>query len=139
MRKLKAAIATGIAVGFFLTSTGIAQADPGRPNNPVEGDLPDVGDDLVQYATYRTVSKWEKVNFHYENTIDHALRMALRDSTGWQFTPTKIMSTKDSTYTIAENGSDVALPKGKRFAINARSNGFMLHYQDNHWGGQLYW
>ncbi|WP_129862085.1 hypothetical protein [Streptomyces albidoflavus] len=137
--KLRTVAAAGIAIGAILATTGSAQADPGRPNNSVSGTLPDLGDAVVQYSTYRTVSSWEQVQFRYENTISHSLRMGLRDTSGWQFTPTKIMSGKGSTYTIAENGSTVSIPKGKRFAINARSNGYMWAYQDNNWGGHLYW
>jgi hypothetical protein len=132
--------ATAVAIGSILTLTGSAEADPGRPNNPVSGTLPVVGKDLVQYSTYRTVSKWEQVDFRYENTITHYLRMGLRDTAGWQFTPTQLMGTKGATYTIAENGvSSVSLPQGKRFAINARSDTYMLARQDSDWAGHLYW
>jgi hypothetical protein len=139
MSNARMAAVIAMALGSVLTLTGSAQADPGRPNNPVSGTLPDVGEDIVQYSTYRTVSRWEQVDFRYENTISHSLRMGLRDTSGWQFTPTKTMSTKNATYTIAENGSTASLPQGKRFAINARSDGFMWASQDNTWGGQLYW
>ncbi|GAA5204926.1 hypothetical protein LKM28_27385 [Streptomyces sp. CT1-17] len=138
MFKARAAFTTLVAVTSVLALTGSAQADPGRPNNPINGTLPAVGKDIVQYSTYRTVSAWEEVDFRYEDLISHYLRMGLRDTSGWQFTPTKVMGTRNSTYTIATNGP-VSLPRGKRFAINARSNGWMLVSQDNWWGGQLYW
>ncbi|QIP73592.1 hypothetical protein [Streptomyces sp. VN1] len=137
--KIRMTAAATVAIGAVLAITGSAQADPGRPNNPISGTLPDVGETLVQYSTYRTVSSWEQVQFRYENTISHNLRMGLRDTSGWQFTPTKVMGTKGATYTIAQNGSTTSIPQGKRFAINARSNGFMWASQDNNWGGHLYW
>jgi hypothetical protein len=139
MLKARMAVVVSVVLGSVLTVPGSAQADPGRPNNLVSGTLPDVGEGLVQYSTYRTVSAWKQVDFRYENTISHSFRMGLRDTSGWQFTPTKIMGTKGATYTIAKNGSSVSLPQGKRFAINARSNGYMWASQDNTWGGQLYW
>jgi hypothetical protein len=140
MSKIRVAVATAAALCSILAVTGSAQADPGRPNNLVSGTLPVVGKDLVQYSTYRTVSAWKQVDFRYENTITHYLRMGLRDTSGWQFTPTKIMGTKGATYTIAENGvSSVSLTQGKRFAINARSDTYMLSRQDSYWAGHLYW
>ncbi|MCM8555971.1 hypothetical protein [Streptomyces sp. STCH 565 A] len=137
--KLRMITAVTVALGAVMATAGSAQADPGRPNNPISGSLPNTGDTLVQYSTYRTVSSWEQVQFRYENTISHSLRMGLRDTSGWQFSPTKIMGSKGTTYTIAQNGSTVSIPQGKRFAINARSNGFMWNYQDHNWGGHLYW
>jgi len=134
MNRVRVVVIMATAIGTVMALTGGAQADPGRPNNHIEGDLP-VGTALVKYSTYRTVpASWPNVDIYYDNKPDISIKLGLRHILGYQITDSVELGSTSRTYRLG-----TGIDAGTEFAINARSTDYAFGANDRHWGGQLYW
>ncbi|WP_405817398.1 hypothetical protein OG241_22980 [Streptomyces sp. NBC_01390] len=122
------------AMGAVMALAGGAQADPGRPNNYIAGDVGSEGF-WVKYSTYRTIpASWRNVDIYYDNKPDSKIRIYLRHSLDYRLTDPVELSSTSKTYRLG-TGMDA----GTEFAITAQATEFMWNNEDHHWGGQLYW
>ncbi|MCZ4101164.1 hypothetical protein [Streptomyces sp. H39-C1] len=126
---------TVVLAGLMVAVSVPAQADPGRPNQHVEGDLPNGNSTVVQYSTYRTIpSAWRNVDLWYANKITGDLRLGLRNVWGYQITTSVQLGGINASYRLAAN-----MAAGTEFAINGRAVSYLWASDDQHWAGELYW